>query len=194
MHMCWYILLHKKLYIEFLLVSKIFLWCSFMNVPAIRLIPFKQRINFWSWLITGQKSLEILNRSMIQNLSTSSFQAEVGLTARISTVQVTFSKMKLSFLENGEQTLVKTLHTISGSLKSCHSNIAKIEQSNVQKWIFSGFIFFIKLVILWDGFFRSQVFGSINRGCSQCIRSNCCSNGKCSRDWKSKIKYVSYSR
>ena len=99
-HMCWYILLHQKLCIEILLISKIFLWCSYMNVPAIRLIPFKQRINFWSWLITDQKSLEILNRSMIQNLSASSFQTEVGLTARITTVQIIFSKIKFNFLEN----------------------------------------------------------------------------------------------
>ena len=85
-----------------------------------------------------------------------------------------------------KQPQVKTLYKVSGSLKSCHSNIAKIEQSNVQKWIFLGFIFLSNLAFyetysLW---FTDIVpkFGL------KLIWTELC------REVEPKIKYVSYSR
>ena len=56
-----------------------------------------------------------------------------------------------------KQPQVKTLYKVSGSLKSCHSNIAKIEQSNVQKWIFLGFIFCQTQHFIWLHGFKSMV-------------------------------------
>ena len=172
---CWYTLLHHKLCGECLLVSRIFHWYSFMNVPAIRLISFKQRINFWSWLIAVEKSLEILNRSMIQNLSTSSFWTEAVWTLE-STVQDTFWKLKFSFLKHC---------WINRKLKFIH-NIRFLEvmpfkyRKDWTKQCAEMYLFRIHIFYQTHSLFYTTVvyIGTQDR----------------SEEWRSKIKYVSYSR
>ena len=66
-----------------------------------------------------------------------------------------------------KQPQVKTLYKVSGSLKSCHSNIAKIEQSNVQKWIFLGFIFLSNSAFYENSRFQVYWSNTCYRICTQ---------------------------